>query len=315
MEFKPNANALATHLQQACHPGAAALIASQFRIVEQPGFILGAGNEPSANAAMHRALGDGEISWEAVGTGAPVVLLHGFSFDRGMWDRQVPALSGAHRVFRYDLRGFGASSLPTSAYSHVDDLRRLLEHWGLPSATLVGLSLGANVALEFASLHPDRVDRLVLASPGLSGHAWSEDRPPDMAMEIGRTAGRDAAKASWLAHPMFASLMKSEGADAFTAMVERYHGWHWGSEDPRMQGPNLAGQLSGIDVPMLVVSGGQDVPGYQAIARRIAAEAPRASLHVFPDAGHVMPMEAPDLFNAAVAQFLGHAAAAEGNPA
>jgi pimeloyl-ACP methyl ester carboxylesterase len=251
-----------------------------------------------------KAHGTGELAWEAVGAGAPVILLHGFSFDLGMWDRQVPELARAHRVFRYDLRGFGRSSLPSGPYSHVEDVLALMDLWSVGSATLIGLSLGANIALELAAFHPERVERMVLASPGLPGHVWTGDRPPDAAARIARADGADAAKAFWMSHLMFESVLKSEAAGDFAAMLDRYHGWHWRNADPRAPAADLAQRLSGIAAPTLVVSGGQDIEDYRQIARRVAAEIPGAVLEVLVRAGHVMPLEAPDRFNALLAGFL-----------
>jgi pimeloyl-ACP methyl ester carboxylesterase len=55
----------------------------------------------------------GELEWDAMGAGDPIVLLHGFSVDRRSWKSEFSVLAARHRVVRYDLRGFGASSVPS----------------------------------------------------------------------------------------------------------------------------------------------------------------------------------------------------------
>ena len=76
---------------------------------------------------------------------------------------------------RYDLRGFGRSPLGPGRYSNAGDLVELLEQLELRSASLVGVSLGGQVALELAVARPDLVDALVLVGAGLPGHSWSPE--------------------------------------------------------------------------------------------------------------------------------------------
>ena len=134
-------------------------------------------------------LGDGYLAFETRGEGVPLVFIHGFSFDMRTWDAQVEALSRYFQVVRYDLRGFGRSSMPTGPYSHVQDLRDLIGFLSTVLPVLIGLSLGANIALSFALDHPRAVRGLVLASSGLPGFAWSEPRPPDAAAAIAKAQG------------------------------------------------------------------------------------------------------------------------------
>ena len=101
------------------------------------------------------------------------MFIHGFGLDLGMWDPQWLAFARRHRVIRYDLRGYGDSSLPDGPYSHVDDLLALLGFLGANPAHLVGLSLGGRVALRIAAQHPEAVRSLTLADPAMDGHIWS----------------------------------------------------------------------------------------------------------------------------------------------
>ena len=136
-------------------------------------------------------MNDGSLYYEVTGDGPPLVFLHGFSVDHRMWDSQVDFFAQHHQVIRYDLRGFGRSSLPTEPYAHVDDLRALLDHLQLTQATLVGLSRGGSVALDFTLTYPQRVDKLVLVDSVLGGYRWStEQRQLDQAVwETARTEG------------------------------------------------------------------------------------------------------------------------------
>lgn len=152
-----------------------------------PGGAGAGGVSPEVDTGRVAVQG-GELFYESRGQGAPVVLLHaGARYDHTMWDGQVQALARHHRVIRYDLRGFGRSSRPGGPFSPTADLLRVLEAMGVERASLVGLGMGSGVAINFALQHPERVDRLVLAS--LGAPPPNVPRPtgsPDLASPEGR---------------------------------------------------------------------------------------------------------------------------------
>jgi 3-oxoadipate enol-lactonase len=249
-------------------------------------------------------LADGHLAFETRGKGVPLILIHGFPFDMRTWDSQVEALSRSFQVTRYDLRGFGQSSLPQGPYSHVDDLRHLIEALALSNPILIGLSLGANIALTVALDYPGAVSALVLASPGLAGFEWPEARPPDAAAAVAKAYGVDRAREFWLGHPLFSSLRRSpEAFERVRCMVDDYSGWHWRNQNPTTQAL-IADRLSECRAPALILSGDHDVLGYRQIARKLSQEIWGARLLTFPDAGHVLNEEDPAGFSSAVEDFV-----------
>ncbi len=120
------------------------------------------------------AVGNGtRLFYEIAGAGSVVVLMHGGNLDGRMWDDQFSILAQSHRVLRFDERGFGRSGPADTPYEAQADLYALLTALHIPRASFVGLSLGGRVAIDFALTHPDMVDKLVLASPGLGGWQWA----------------------------------------------------------------------------------------------------------------------------------------------
>lgn len=102
--------------------------------------------------------------------GPAVVLLHGLASDADTWDKAIDPLA-AHglRVLAVDLLGHGESDKPAGSYELTDfaaSLAAFLDALALPSATLCGHSFGGALAMYFGTLHPDRVERLVLVSAG-----------------------------------------------------------------------------------------------------------------------------------------------------
>ena len=111
---------------------------------------------------------------EAIGTGAPIVLLHGLSATRrNVVQGSRHLVKRGYRLIAYDARGHGASS-PAPAYDYaalVDDLGALLEHFALERTALAGSSMGAATAMAFALEHPERVAALVQITPAYVGQA------------------------------------------------------------------------------------------------------------------------------------------------
>jgi len=120
----------------------------------------------------------GLISTMQAGAGPPVLLVHGLGATKASFLPTVGALAGRHRVIALDLPGFGDSDKPFAAGYDAPFFARsvvaLLDALELPSASLIGNSMGGRVALETGLQHPDRVDRLVLLAPAL---AWLRGRP------------------------------------------------------------------------------------------------------------------------------------------
>src|SRR3954467_5656770 len=106
----------------------------------------------------------GTLAYEVVGSGPPLILVHGISGSGRWWSRNVPAFARSFRTYTVDLPGFGQSR--RVRWSRLDDIADRIAGWvadeGLPRVRIAGHSLGGAVAARLAARHPDRVDRLVL---------------------------------------------------------------------------------------------------------------------------------------------------------
>src|SRR5450756_1607516 len=117
-----------------------------------------------------------DVHYVRAGSRPPVVLLHGVLGSHRRWAPLVSLLAEDCTLIAPDLLGHGDSSTPRGDYSlgaHAGGLRDLLDELGVQRATLVGHSLGGGVALQFAWLFPERVERLVLVSSGGLGRELS----------------------------------------------------------------------------------------------------------------------------------------------
>jgi pimeloyl-ACP methyl ester carboxylesterase len=245
---------------------------------------------------------------ETAGSGDPVVLIPGFTLDTRMWDDQFVPLAERLRVIRYDLRGFGRSALPSGeAYSHVDDLQALLDRLEVPQATLVGLSKGGAVAIEFALTHPQRTRALVLIDTVLPGFAWSPELSARDGLVWQRAAegGIPAAKESWLTHPLFVPAQSQPAVAArIKQIVDDYSGWHFVNSNPeRGLDPPAARRLGELGMPVLAMAGELDVPDFRQITDLVCQQVPQARKRILSGVGHMSNMEAPEQVTAEILAF------------
>ena len=112
------------------------------------------------------------LHYITVGAGPDVVMLHGFLGNLAVWHLYMaPILRRDHRVTTYDLRGHGYSDVTPTGYTAADmaeDLRCFLDEMGIERPILVGHSFGADIAMYFSLLYPERVAKLVALEPGLA---------------------------------------------------------------------------------------------------------------------------------------------------
>lgn len=250
----------------------------------------------------------GSLYYTAEGSGLPIVLLHGFGLDQRMWDDNAPALAAAGRVIRYDLRGYGQSSLPAGPYSHTEDLRALLAALGCDKAAIVGLSMGGGVAADFALTYPAATRALVLVDATVNGYSFSAAYSASAAAIFGaaQREGAAAGCAAWYNHDLFGPAReRAETAGRLGRMIHEYSGWHLINADPGASPePPAFNRLEDIGAPTLVITGDREVADFQQLAGVLAQRIPGAQKAVVPNAGHMSCMEEPAHFNRTVLGFL-----------
>ena len=113
-----------------------------------------------------------QLHYQQAGQGPDLAMIHGITGNLAIWHLEiVPALASEFRITTYDLRGHGYSDIAPSGYTtahHATDLKHLLDRLGIARTHILGHSFGADIALHFAILFPERVDRLVLVEPAIA---------------------------------------------------------------------------------------------------------------------------------------------------
>ncbi|MYW14814.1 alpha/beta fold hydrolase [Streptomyces sp. SID2955] len=237
----------------------------------------------------------------------PLVLVHGHPFDRTMWHPQLTEFATTRRVIAPDLRGYGASpvtpgTVPLSR--HAADLAELLDHLGVHTFVLAGLSMGGQIAMECAARLGNRIRGLVLADTSPAAET------PEGVRSRTAMAGR-----------LLAEGMRGYADEVLEKMVAPYAGPEVKAHVHRMmtatspQGaaaalrgragrPDYRGVLAGLPVPALVVVGADDTYTPVADAEAMHAILPDATLHVVEGAAHLPNLERPREFNRVLGDFL-----------
>lgn len=231
-----------------------------------------------------------------------VVFLHGANGNAMSWWQQVPAFSMLYRCISFDCRGFFRSADATGegACRFADDLEALIDHLSLKSVALVAQSMGGRAALAYAVRHPERVFAVVMANnwgsfdwPANWGRKQELEARGFGHIEVGRIRGLSARyqrENKELAY-LFQQIAGMNPAKR-PALVEPHPG-----------SPTFL-EVCALKVPMLCITGAEDLVVPAPLVRALATEVPGAQYEELPHSGHSVYYEEPARFNDLVLRFL-----------
>jgi pimeloyl-ACP methyl ester carboxylesterase len=252
-----------------------------------------------------RGHGGCRIHYETSGTptAPPLLLLRGLARSGRFWlDDLRRALKPHFHLVIPDNRGIGRSHAPLPPYTTrvmAADAAAVLEHAGIRSAHVFGVSLGGMIAQRLAIDHPRRVDRLVLGCTAAGGR-FGAPAPLDATLALARGATMPLAEAMRLTAPWVCSGpfldRRPDVIDTWVRLATAEPARRRGLIGQALAGllHDASRELDRIRVPTLVLTGDADrlIPARHS--RVLAAAIPDARLHVFPGAGHDFPTEVPD---------------------
>jgi pimeloyl-ACP methyl ester carboxylesterase len=264
---------------------------------------------------MPKAVSKGvEIYYEVSGSGEPIVFSHELAGDYRSWRQQVQFFSSYYRVVTYNFKGYPPSHVPTSlsAYSQdqaVDDLLALLDHLDISEAHLVGLSMGGNVSLNFAIKYPQRTKSLVVAGTG-NGSDKPEDFLKSAENFADRLDSRDLTAKTDFTKNQNRQQLRHKDKSSWQEFVNYF------MEHPpiglahtlrrvlarRPTIYSLEKELRSLEVPALIMVGDED-KGCIKPSLFMNDCIPQSRLVIFPQSGHLLNLEEPELFNTEVLNF------------
>jgi pimeloyl-ACP methyl ester carboxylesterase len=250
-------------------------------------------------------------AYDDIGSGPAVILLHGFPFNRSMWREQVEFLSArGYRCVAPDLRGLGENKCDGEIATMEEmarDVASLMDELKIDRAIIGGLSMGCYVAFEFAHLFPSRVEALVLAGARAEGADRAEKKSREQQAKLALEKGFAPSVESIL-QTLLSPRTLTEKPDVVSRVREMV-----ANTDPRGAAAAQRGMaarrdysddLAKIDVPTLIVAGREDGVRTPEDAEFIDERIPNSQLIVIDDAGHLMNMERPEVFNRVMLKFL-----------
>ena len=260
---------------------------------------------------MQIKLPDFTMAYEDAGSGRPLIFVHGYPLNRTMWDAQVSGLSDVARVLAPDLRGHGESSATAGAYSMdllADDVNSFLDAIGITEPiVLCGLSMGGYVTFAFYRKYKARLAGLILAATKAGADTEEGKANRDKAAATAREQGASAIAASMLPKMLAPKTYKSKPnlvAHARGMMESTSVDGMVGDLMGMKERPDSTRTLAEIDLPTLVLHGADDqlIPAKEGQAMHAAIK--NSKLQLLPDAGHLLSMEQPELFNEVARGFL-----------
>ncbi|MEE1752962.1 alpha/beta fold hydrolase [Streptomyces sp. SP18CS02] len=262
------------------------------------------------------ASGDGLLAYRDAGPrdGSPLVLLHSGFVDHTQFDNLIPGLvAEGHRVITPDARGHGFSANATRPFRQADDLAALLRHLGLDGpSTLVGVSMGALIAVDTAIEHPELVGALVVSGRGIGepdlGDPWSAalQRAQTDALTTGDIPGWLDGFVQWAAGPSRTLAdIDQDIIRHIREMASRTLMKHTPDEpDHCVPVEDVAARAKDITVPVLAVDGALDAPGVLRTVTALMDIVPDGRSARLEGAGHYTTMEQPEAFTRILMDFL-----------
>ena len=262
-----------------------------------------------------------ELHYEDLGSGSPVVLIHGWPLSGRSWENQIaPLIAAGHRVITYDRRGFGNSSQPWQGYDYdtlAADLDALITQLDLTGVTLVGFSMGGGEVVRYLSRYgSSRVSKAVLAAAVPPYLYKSEDNPEgglddatiasfENQVTTDRLAFLDGFTSTFFKAGMLSKLI-SEPNRIYHRDIAAFASPKatqdciaaWGRTDFRAD-------LAAVDVPTLIVHGDSDqIVPFEVSGRRSHAALPGSTLIVIEGGPHGLNVTHREEFNQALLDFL-----------
>lgn len=245
------------------------------------------------------------IHVEERGAGSPsLVFLHYWGGSSRTWRHVVDALSGTHKTFALDHRGWGQSDAPASGYAIADlaaDAAAAIEALGLGEYVLVGHSMGAKVAQWMAASRPARLRGLVLVAPAPP----TPSKLPREARQMMVDAYGSAESVGTVIEQVL-THQSLDPADRAQVIEDSLRGARRAKQawPMAMMFEDIRDRTAAIDVPALVIAGENDqVDPVDTLKVELLPHLPRAGWCVLPGTGHLSPLESPQALADLIVKF------------
>ncbi|WP_077326425.1 alpha/beta fold hydrolase [Virgibacillus siamensis] len=245
-----------------------------------------------------------ELYYEVHGTGHPVVLITGGADTRN-WKFITPLLAKHCQVVAFDLHGAGKSPNPAGPFNYVEDLLSLIDFLGFDEVTLIGHSMGGQIAAEFALNYPDRVSTLIMIAPALNGFKYSQEFN-DYIKEINAAAPDiDHMIEISLSAPLYNVVMSSSNKDLMVQML-RHHMtrmFEWPTYEMVWSQPPTNERLGDLTAKTLLLIGLEDSADNLRVAEYYENHSNTKVIRI-PDVDHMVTFTHPEVLSDYITNFI-----------
>ena len=257
------------------------------------------------------SINDLVLTYDDLGSGAiPVIFIHGFPFDKSMWQYQLDALRMVNRVIAYDIRGFGKSESGTEEAGmnrYADDLIAFMDALKIEKAVLCGLSMGGYIVLNAISRYPQRFEAVILCDTQCIADS-SDARESRMKTIAIIKEGGKATFADAFIKKMFFSATYEINPN----LVQRIRETIMATSDTTIiaalqalaEREETCSILNSIKVPSLIICGNSDVVTPLEQSRLMHSRIAGASIQIIHNAGHLSNLDQPVEFTKQISGFL-----------
>lgn len=250
------------------------------------------------------------LALDVAGQGPLLLLMHGIGGNRGNWRAQREALSAHFTFAAWDARGYGDSEDydgPLAFDDFVADVLRVLDHFGVERAHLLGLSMGGRIAMRAALLHPGRIATLTLVDTHEGFSAFTPRQRQDFvdSRKAPLLAGQAPADIAWpVARSLAGPRAQPEHVEQLAQSIAALHKDSYIKSLEATVAQVDLGDISAIRAPAHFIVGADDPLTPVAMHHEMAAKLGGVPVSVLPEAGHLSNIENAPAFNQAALDWL-----------
>lgn len=252
------------------------------------------------------------LFYQDIGSGTPVVLIHGLTLSGSMWKPQIEYLSKAYRLIVPDLRGHGRSTVLKHGYSihdYTSDIVQLISQLKLHKVHLIGFSLGGAIATELSAVYSHLLLSTTVISP-IPQISMPGDELDIKISKFRKVMAKDGIKNAvenvLLKEPIFGKI--NVGLNEWINLkktIKQFSGYPLNEKfSTRNDSQSMMDLLHAYDKPFMIITGENDNKNFHKAANTLLSALPSSQKISVNDAGHLCPIEQPEIINKILINFL-----------
>ena len=252
------------------------------------------------------------LFYQDIGSGTPVVLIHGLTLSSSMWKPQIEYLSNSFRLIIPDLRGHGKSTVPEHGYTihdYASDIVQLISQLNLKKVHLIGLSIGGAIATELSAVYSHLLLSTTVISPMpqifIPGDDW-DIKVSKFRRVMAKDGVKKAVENVLLKESIFGKI--NIGLNEWINLkktILQFSGYPLNEKfSTRNNSKRIMELLPTYDKPFMIITGENDIEKFHLAANTLKGALPNSQKISVKNAGHLCSIEQPEIINKILINFL-----------